>query len=174
MSNETLRNRTDAKLRYARLHIEELRRQPDGRGHDFERAHQEATLAHLFGAYAALFQELNLYLGCNLNPEDVTLGKMRKALKERGKNDPLLTELYQLEKNPNSWLCHAKDMRDHSTHVSHIPLVHYAGGSQDGMTSFINPKKSQELTGDATATLSSFVLQMEKLIKKYRAVCGVA
>jgi hypothetical protein len=168
MQDDAPKARTDAKLRYARIHIDALRTQPVSRGHDFERAHQEASLAQLFGAYAALLQELNIYLGCNLAPDDVTIGKMRKALKNKGKDSPLLSELYDLEKDQSSWFRYAKDMRDHSTHVSGIPLSHYVGGPQDGVTALRNPKTLVEIPGDATDTLSSYLLEMERLVQRFR------
>jgi hypothetical protein len=174
MQDDALKARTDAKLRYARIHIDELRTQLGGRGHDIERAHQEAFLAQLFGAYAALLQELNIYLGCNLSPDHLTLGKMRKALKDKGKPSSQLAELYDLENDQDSWFRHAKDMRDHSTHISGIPLSHYVGGPQDGVTSLRNPKTSVEIPGDATDALSSFLLEMERLVERFRNANGRA
>src|SRR5260370_42062598 len=82
MTHETLTARTDAKVRHAKLHLKELRDcNIPGQGHDFERTHQEAFFAQLFGAYASLFQELNEDLGCGLKPDSVSLGQMRNAMK---------------------------------------------------------------------------------------------
>lgn len=56
------KERTNAKLRYARIHLNELRLyQRKGSGDDFERSHQESFFFHLFGALDAFLQELNLY-----------------------------------------------------------------------------------------------------------------
>ena len=53
--------RTDAKLRYAKLILDELSNDPErGRGQDFERAHQEAFLFQLAGVVDAFLQELNV------------------------------------------------------------------------------------------------------------------
>jgi hypothetical protein len=97
---------------------------------------------------------------------------MRKALK--GKASPLLAELYDLEKDQSSWFRHAKDMRDHSAHVSGIPLSHYVGGPQDGITALRNPKTSVEIPGDATDTLSLFLLEMGRLVQRFRDASGKA
>ena len=97
MASDALKSRTDSKLRYAAIHVEELRHQPAGRGHDFERSHQEAFLAQLFGAYAALLQELNVDLRCDLPPEQVTLGSMYQHLKREGRSSSALRELYLLD-----------------------------------------------------------------------------
>jgi len=170
MTHEGLTSRTDAKLRYARLHLKELVEcKEPGRGHDFERAHQEAIFAQLFGAYAALFQELNEDLGCGLEPSSVTLGKMRSAMQSRGPVSPKLTELYMLERDPTTWLAQAKLMRDHVTHISGIPLVFYEGGPNHGNTAFRNPNDLTDLPGDYFDTLELWLNEMEKLIIRMRS-----
>lgn len=47
---ENLRARTDAKLRFAEVHLKELLALPRLSGDDFDRAHQESYLYHLIGA----------------------------------------------------------------------------------------------------------------------------
>ena len=50
MAREALTARTEAKMRYAKLHLNELREcDIPGQGHDFERAHQEAFFARNHG-----------------------------------------------------------------------------------------------------------------------------
>ena len=168
MSEDPLKARTDAKLRYARIHVEELRARPPGRGHDFERSRQEAFFAQLFGAYAALLQELNVKLGCNLTPEDVTPGKLYQTLKSAGRSSGELAELHRLENDHGGWFRQAKDMRDHTTHVSGLPLVHYVGGPEDGTTSFRHPKTLTEVQGDTRDVLASWVSEMETLVLRMR------
>lgn len=169
MASENLTARTDAKIRYAKLHLKELREcEEPGRGHDFERAHQEAFFAQIFGAYAALFQELNEDLACGLEPECVALGQLRKAMKEKGLVSPKLTELYNLEQDPNSWLALAKAMRDHVTHIAGIPLVFYEGGPNHGVTSFRHPKSLIEVPGEYWDNLEQWVKEMEMLIQQMR------
>jgi hypothetical protein len=169
-NRDTLRSRTDTKLNYAQIHVEELREQPPaaGRGHAFERAHQEACLAQLFGAYAALLQELNADLNCGLAPEDVTLGNMREELKKRGRSSLALKHLYCLDQDQTSWFHKAKVARDHTTHIGGIPLSHYVGGQDNGVTALRNPKTTAVLQGDATDTLAGWVLEMERLVQRIR------
>jgi hypothetical protein len=172
MADDSLKARTDAKLRYARIHLEELKAQLSIRGDDFERSHQEAFLAQLFGAYAALLQELNIDLDCNLASDDVTLGKMCRALECRGCTSPQLVELYELEINAASWFSQAKCMRNHTTHVGGIPLAFYVkiGGEEDRPrpTSLLDPRNREELPGDATDVLASWLSEMESLIRRVR------
>ena len=170
MARKGLTSRTDAKIRYAQLHLKELKEcEIPGRGHDFERAHQEAFFAQLFGAYAALFQELNEDLRCGLKPEGLTLGKMRDAMKARGCKSPKLTELFNLEQDNTTWLSHAKSMRDHVSHIAAIPLVFYAGGEDNGLTAFKHPKTLIEIPGDCFENLESWLREMESLIARMRS-----
>ena len=169
MAKEALTARTDAKVRYAKLHLKELREcNIPGQGHDFERAHQEAFFAQLFGAYASLFQELNEDLGCGLEPESVSLGQMRKAMKKKGAVDPKLTELYKLEQDEATWLSQAKIMRDHTTHIGAIPHVFYKGGDNDGRTSLKHPKKLTDVPGYYLDNFEKWVVEMEALIERMR------
>jgi hypothetical protein len=169
MAHETLTARTDAKVRYAKLHLKELRDcNIPGQGHDFERAHQEAFFAQLFGAYASLFQELNEDLGCGLKPESVSLGQMRNAMKAKGAVDPKLTELYKLEQDETTWLSQAKVMRDHSTHIGAIPHVFYVGGENHGQTSLKLPTKLTNVPGHYLDNFEKWVAEMESLIARMR------
>jgi hypothetical protein len=167
MAQKSLVERTDAKLRYASLHLTELRTHGEpGRGHDFERAHQEAIFAQLFGAYAALHQELNEDLGCGLAPENVSLGRLRIAMKSKGGVSPKLTALYTLEQDPDSWLGIAKTMRDHVTHVGGIPLAFHAFGPNH--TSMRHPKTRAEIPGEYLDTLEGWIDNMRRLVEKMR------
>ena len=169
MANEMFTARTNTKIRFAKLHVQEMRECTlPGQGHDFERAHLEAFLAQLLGAYASLFQELNEDLGCGLQPESVTLGKLRSVMKSKGPVDQKLTELYQLEQDATTWLSHAKAMRDHTTHISGIPLVFRAGGDDDGETSFKHPKTMAEVRGFYVDNLEQWASEMEALVERMR------
>jgi hypothetical protein len=169
MASESLTARTDAKLRYATLHIKELRDcQLPGQGHDFERAHLEAFFAQLFGAYSALFHELNEDLGCGLKPESVSLGKLRSAMKDTRPVSPKLTGLFDLEKDTTSWLAQAKRMRDHVMHTAGIPLVFYEGGPNHRVTAFRDPQSLIELPGDYRDYLELWGRKMEALVVTMR------
>ena len=61
-------SRTEQKLRFARIHIDELRTHTTrNTGDDFERSHHESFLFHLYGASDAFLQELNIYYSCGLS-----------------------------------------------------------------------------------------------------------
>jgi hypothetical protein len=169
MASEPLTARTDAKIRYARLHIAELRNyEARGRGLDFERAHQEAFLAQLFGAYAALLQELNEDLGSELSPNNVSLGKMNETMKVKGIGSPKTKFLYSLETNQSSWLRQAKSIRDYVTHIAGVPLVFHSGGSNHGTITMRDPNSRAELPGDYIDRFDTWVNEMENLIVHMR------
>src|SRR5437588_12950098 len=94
----SLQERTDAKLRYANVHLREIEALPGLTGDDFDRAHQESFLFHLMGAMDAFLAEINCCYGCNLADDGISPGKLREAItKIKGENSPELKELYQLE-----------------------------------------------------------------------------
>jgi len=167
--------RTQQKLRYARIHLDELKSMPKslGRGSEYERAHHEAFISQLFGAYDAFLIELNQYLGCGLAKDNISLGKLRNKLKDKGNSSKVLTDLYKLSKDSASWFCIAKDMRDLSTHVSGIPLAHYAhigGGGGSDKTQLKHPITMKEYEKDAFEAFETWLAEMWELIKKYRTM----
>src|SRR5438067_206105 len=89
-----LQERTDAKLRYARVHLEELQMQGPPDGGDFDKAHQESFLFHLLATRDALIAELNHYYAAGLPPDALSLGKIREVLKMRGVHSAEICTLY--------------------------------------------------------------------------------
>lgn len=140
---DNLRARTDAKLRYAEIHLKELenRENRGGKaGDDFAQSHQESFLYHLFGAKEAFIRELSKYYGCVPGLQDVTPGKLKNELSQKGKQSPELAALKTLEDDPTSWFYRAKGMRDDSTHLSGIPKAYHYGGTNQGQVSLISLK----------------------------------
>jgi len=99
LQTQAFQARTDAKLRYAKVHLDELAALPAHGGDDFDRAHQESFLFHLYGTRDAFLIELNHYYGLGLPIESLTPGKLREALKLRGIQSPELSELFILPKS---------------------------------------------------------------------------
>lgn len=168
--NEALRRRTEQKLRYAQLHLRELATMPAGRGHDFERAHQEAVLAQLMGAYDAFLVELNDVLRCGRGSTDVSLGKLRDSLRSQRRSSTVLARLHDLREDPESWLRQLLDLRHASTHVAGIPL---AFNANDGKAAFRHPATLQDFPDDSTATLSQWLERMGSLTNELREIAAV-
>jgi len=165
---ENLRARTDAKLRFAEVHLKELLLLPILTGDDFDRAHQESYLYHLLGAKGAFLSELNAYYQCGLPATNLTIGRLRNALVGAGRASPELKELYELEKDENSWLFHAKEMRDHSTHISSVSRAFHVGGADDGQVFLRNPKTKEEVTKHFTEDFKEWHENMSLLLERLR------
>lgn len=161
---EILRGRADAKLRYARVHLEELRALPHISGSDFDQAHQESFLYHLLGAKEALVGELNMYYGCNLLPDSVSLGNLRGV--------PEASQLRDYEKeNSGHWLSIAKLMRDYSTHVGGVPRDYrvYPGQNREGTVSLRHPKERDlVIPGELLSVFADWLDKMASLLECLR------
>lgn len=168
-SLQNLRARTDAKLRYARVHLELLRERGGIGGADFDRAVEESLLFHLLGAKEAFLIELNAYYACGLPTEIVTPGNLRKVFVARGVKCPELSELYQLENETDSWLANAKQMRDHSTHDAGVPRSFHMGGKNDGKVFLRNPVTGAHVQEHSLDALAKWVDSMHELLEKLRA-----
>jgi hypothetical protein len=165
------RARADAKLRYAEVHVkelEELEAKALLGGSDLDRAHQESFLFHLFGAKDAFLIELNVYYEGGLRNTNLSMGKLRKALRKQGRGSPELAELYKLERNKTSWLSHAKGMRDHSTHVLGVPRTFHHGGEHHQKVFLRNPDTGRQNQQHFVEEFVEWVANMRTLLERLR------
>lgn len=163
-----LQDRTDAKLRYARIHLDELQALDALRGDDFERAHQESFLHHLLGAKDALLQEINQYYETGLAPSAVSPGSIRNGLKKRDERSDELAVLYQLEHDDKSWFCEAKAMRDQGTHVAAVRRTVFLGGDENGAVKLHNPVTGVLGADHYVDRLAVWLARMESLVQDLR------
>jgi hypothetical protein len=162
--------RTEAKMRYARIHLDELRTHKQrGSADDFESAHQESYLFHLLSALDSFLQELNICYGCSLSINRVTRKNLRNALNRLGQHSQELEELTSLEHNPESWLSQAKEMRDHSTHRHRVARVFYEGGELSGQVRLRHPETGRESDSDWLIQFESWYQYMTELLPRLRA-----
>lgn len=160
---------TQAKLRYAEVHLNELRKHRQrATGDDFERTHQEAFLYQLLGARDAFLQELNVCYGCKLELQKVRVATLRKALKEAGETGPELEELASLEKRNESWLSAAKELRDYSTHRRGVPRIFSVGGEEDGQVRFMDPRSGEKLQKNILDSFEDWLREMGSLLNRLR------
>jgi hypothetical protein len=165
---ENLRSRADAKIRYAQVHLDELRAINRLGGDDFDRAHQESFLYHLLGAKEAFIIELNGYYFAGLPNRDLTAGKLREALKAKGKTSKELAELYSLENDQGSWLSFAKESRDYSTHISGAIRGFHLGGHRDGQVWLHNPDTGQSIERHYVDEFADWLANMKELLERLR------
>jgi len=123
------KRRTEAKIDYAKLMLEELcQRSPRaGRSDSFERAHEEAVLFHVIGAKDAFLQEMNEYYNLGLKRSNVTEKTLSNALKTKGKTCQALEELDLLKTDEYSWLSKANLLRNHGTHRGKLYRTFFCG-----------------------------------------------
>lgn len=160
--------RTEAKLRYAKVQLEHLKEYGGNGGTDFDRAFHESILFHLLGAKDAFLQEINAYYKVGLAPSGVTLGALRQALMREGRQSGELRELYELESNGDSWLSHAKQMRDYATHISGVPRAFHMGGPNHGKVFLRNLSTLEHVEMHATDALAAWLENMRSLVARFR------
>ena len=165
---ENLRSRADAKLRFSEIYLEILETMSKPSGRDIDRAHQESFLYHLLGAKDAFVQELNIYYDTKLDQSSVSPGAIRNELMKNCLKSNELSEIYTLENDSSSWLFHAKEMRDHSTHVAGVPRSFYVGGENDGAVHLINPTTSEEVDNHFVHEFRNWHSNMCELLDRLR------
>lgn len=125
-TRDNLESRTNAKLEYARIHLEELRGQPEWNpSSPFVRAHEESCLFHAVGAKDAFLQEINGAYGLGLAMNRVDEPRLEDTLNKAGKASKEVSEIRNLlTPGSASWLAVAvaTESRDSpSSHLAHLP-----------------------------------------------------
>jgi hypothetical protein len=166
---ENFCSRTDRKLRFAQVHLNELKVNGINNGDDFERAHQESFVYHLLGAKEAFLIELNAYYRTELKGENISMGNLKNALEKKGMQSNELVELYKLENEEDSWLFHAKAIRDYSTHISDVPRRFHLGGENHQRVFLSNPKTGQIIERHLIDEFSDWINKMTELIERLRS-----
>ena len=165
---KALQDRTDAKLRYAKIHLDELKAQGPPSGDDFDKAHQESFLFHLIGSRDAFLAELNHYYQGGLSPDVLSLGRIRDALKKNAIDSPEVRVLYELEQDGSSWFSRAKRMRDHSTHVQGVRRAYTLGGEFHQKVRLRDPKSDQLTEQHFIDEFASWLSETESLVCRLR------
>ena len=168
-SLKSYKDRTNAKLLYARVHLDELQKYEGKVSNDnFERAHQESFLFHLYGVRDAFLQELNLKYVFGLEPDKVN---MTKLLKKAGKMKIKCFELERikfLEEDPESWLSYVQELRHYQMHRNTIIRHFNIGGENHKKVFYIHPKTGEKVTKDIFECFEDWYLKMGKLITELR------
>ena len=165
---KALQDRTKAKLRYAGVHLDEMKKYGHPDGGDFDRAHQESFLFHLLGACDALLAEINVYYNVGLSDEDLSPGNLQRALKSKGEESEELAALHALECDETSWYSTAKAMRNHSTHVGGVPRAYFMGGESHGKVKLKHPKTGKVTEEHFPETFREWLALMEALVERLR------
>jgi hypothetical protein len=161
------RKRVDDKLRYAGVHLEELRNMPR-RGSDSERAHQESYLFHLLGVTDALLQEMNLQYALGLPRRTVNVSTIATALVAAERTSKALAHLIAVERDPKGWLNCAKAMRNHVTHRADVQRKWRWGSTKHNQASLIDTRTNKEIDQDYLGLYEEWHSEMGDLIKDVR------
>jgi hypothetical protein len=162
-------DRVDAKLRYAGVHLDELRK-IQRRGSDFERAHQESYLFHLLGVTDALLQEMNLYYALGLARRRVTVSSIATELQAAGRTSRALTHMIGVERDPESWLNCAKAMRNHATHRASVQRKFHWGGEKHNQASLVDTRTDNEIDRDYLGLYDDWHSEMGDLVAVVRGL----
>lgn len=162
-----LQERTEAKLRYARIHLDELKAQGLPDGGDFDRAHQESFLFHLLGTVDAFLAELCHYYQIAVSGT-VSPGGIRAILKAKGKSSPELDKLYELQQDQTSWYSQAKDMRNHSTHIHGVRREYFLGGKNHQKIKLKHPSTGMLTNEHFIIEFENWINSMESLVFSLR------
>jgi len=160
--------RTDSKIRFAEVLLEDLRKRPGGEGDDFQRSREEAFLYHLYGAVDAFLNEVNAHHGFLLAPNKVDLCNLERALKKKGA--PPSAQLDQIRKaqnDPAGFLHRLTELRHAFTHRGGTTRIFYYGGEAHGerrindpATGKPGPKHILDEFADALAEMRTFIQQL--------------
>jgi hypothetical protein len=77
--------------------------------------------------------------------------------------------LHLIERMRDSWLYHAKTIRDHSTHAGGVPMVFHLGGDLNGQTWVRNPESSDVIEEDYPTLVRYWHTKAGGLIARLRA-----
>jgi hypothetical protein len=161
--------RTDLKLKFASVHLEEITSRHElGSGDAFERAHEESFLFHLIGAKDSFLQELNAAYKLGLRIKQVKETSLQKALKKKRLSCSALDTIVKLKKDKTSWLAIAIELRHQGTHRSNIPKHFYIGGEYNGKVFFTNPLTAQQMETDIPGFFRQCLNNMEELLQQLR------
>lgn len=168
-TRENLESRTNAKLEYARIHLQELGSQRTWNpSSPFVRAHEESCLFHAVGAKDAFLQEINGAYGLGLAMNQVGERRFGDALAKAGKTSNALTEIQNLLAQSTSWLAVAVELRNQGTHRAAVSRLFHVGGEEDGLVYYHDPRDDSTIKQNVPDYLKSVIDQMEALIVRLR------
>ena len=157
--------RTEQKIRFSRLHLDEIRNHStQNAGTDFERAHYESILFHMYGAIDAFLQELNIYYACELPISKVSRRALAKNLAKRALVSSELLEIEALQSPANDSLGTFSEFRHHATHRGGLSMKHYFNGPSN----LVHPTTREEIKTDTIDLFSEWLDRLTVLLKTFR------
>jgi hypothetical protein len=141
-------SRTNQKLRYAEIHLEELSTYLHATSNDeWENAHQESSFFHLAGAVEALLHEINAGYSLGLSLKQVTWKSVADQLRQSNQSSPAFDHLTKLRDDPASWLALLFEWRNHGTHRQRIGKMVNLSTARRVDNQFKHPRSGQPPDG---------------------------
>lgn len=140
--NEGSDHRADQKLRYARIHIGELKEYPGATSNDeWENSHQESVFFHLAGAIEGLLHEINIGYSLELELRKVTWNGVERKLPKG--SSPAFSCLKQLKDDRARWLWMLFEWRNHGAHRARVGKVVTFSTTKRTDNQFVDPGTGQ-------------------------------
>jgi len=170
-ADPNLVHRTDAKLSYARLHLNELREYSNlGHADNWERAHTESILFHLVGVKDAFLHEINFAYSLDVDVDQINERRLAFELKKRRRPSIALERICDLRNDGRSWLYRLVELRNQGSHRFHIhrTIKIGVGGATGRLTRLRDPRSDMEIEKDPLELLQEFCDKMEELVTEMR------
>lgn len=141
MISSAARTRTEQKLKYAAIHIQELARYEKATSNDdWENAHHESCFFHLAGAVDALLHEINEGYCLGLRLPEVDWRRVAQRLGETGQSSDAFVLCTKEKKRKEHWLNLLYEWRNHGMHRRRIAKDVYASTVQKVDNQFKDPR----------------------------------
>jgi len=160
--------RTDAKIRYAEIMLQELRDRPGRQGDDYQRSHEEAFLYHLYGAVDAFLHEVNTHHQFGLTEKEVSLQRLQQELTKSHKASPAIQEVVRLGQPSTGLLYRIQQWRHQATHRGGTPRTFYVGGPEDGERRLTDPATGQPASSGILDEFAAAVAEVKATILSLR------
>ncbi len=133
--------RTDQKLQYAAIHIDELENYPNATSNDaWENAHQESCFYHLAGAVDALLHEINDAYSLGLDTTQVSWRLVEERLGKTEQTSRAFAHCVQLKQQEGSWLNLLFEWRHHGAHRGRVAKIVHASTHRRVDNQFKDPR----------------------------------
>jgi len=134
-------DRTNQKLDYAKIHLEELENYSNSMSNDvWENAHQESCFYHLTSSVESILHEINDGYSLGLDLQQVTWGNVKKRINSSNQSSPALDKLLLLKNDSQSWLSQLIEWRNHGTHRKRVGKMIQASTWQKLDNEFKDPR----------------------------------
>jgi len=165
----TATDRTEAKLRFAELSLRELNAHGGLQGDDFQRSHEENFLFHLYGVLDAFLHELNEHHSLGLPSNRVTVRRLERAFKQRGRTSAQLDEIKSLGTDPTSIISRIEEWRHSAMHRAGPLRLFFVGGEDHGRRRFKEPGTAKPGSKHIPEEFTDALEEMRNLTNRMRA-----